>query len=65
MPSAIASKTTKRTSLSTKRIKAVVQPCTGTLSGEDFDAIVKAHGGRAMTAAEKREFRRFRKDPYP
>jgi hypothetical protein len=35
------------------------------MSATRFDAIVKKHGGRAVTAKESREFRRFAKDPYP
>jgi len=37
----------------------------GTLTPARFDAIVKEQGGRALTSAEKRQFRRFTKDPYP
>lgn len=70
MPSAIAKKTTKSTSASSSRIKkaeeiVTLRPCKGTLSATRFDAIVKKQGGRALTAAERREFRRFAKDPHP
>jgi hypothetical protein len=37
----------------------------GTLAPTRLDAIVKEHGGRALTADEKRKLRRFAKDPYP
>ena len=74
MPSATARKTTKNTPSFSKRTKAAaprpagivtVRRCKGALTPARFDAIVKEHGGRALTADEKREFRRFAKDPYP
>jgi hypothetical protein len=42
-----------------------VRRCKGALPPARFDAIVKEHGGRALTADEKRQFRRFAKDAYP
>ena len=74
MPSATAKKTTKGISNSTRRTKSAVQRlakivtvrrCKGTLTPARFDAIVKEHGGRPLTAEEKRQLRRFTKDPYP
>lgn len=74
MPSATAKKTAQSTSSSSPRTRnATQQPagvvtvrrCKGTLPPARFDAIVKEHGGRALTADEKRQFRRFAKDAYP
>ena len=72
MPSTTAKKTTKNTSASSshtngkREIKVVtIRPTRGTLSASRFDAIVKEHGGRPLTAEEKRQFRKLAKDPYP
>lgn len=35
------------------------------MTGEEFDAIAKSHGARPLTPGERREFRKFIKDPYP
>jgi hypothetical protein len=68
MPSAIAKKTAKSTSAFTWPIKAkakIVRASKGKLTAAKFDEIVKRHGGRSMSVEERREFRRFAKDPYP
>ena len=72
MPSATAKKTTKSTPASsspikgTRKIKSVrIYPLKGKLSGERADEIIRSFGGRPMTKAESKEFRRFIKDPYP
>jgi len=49
-----------------KAIKVVrIHPAKGAMTGEEFDAIAISHGPRRMTPAERREFRKFIKDPYP
>lgn len=73
MPFATAEKSTKRTPASSTRTSrdsvkpkvVTVRPCEGTLTSVQFDAIVKEHRGRPLTADESRNFRRFAKDPYP
>jgi hypothetical protein len=74
MQSATAKKITKssssfsrRTKSATARVGAIVTVLRskGTLTPTRLDAIVKEHGGRTLTAEEKRKFRRFAKDPYP
>ena len=74
MPSAIAKKTAKSTLSSSPRTKSAahrpsrivtIRRSKGTLTPARLDAIVKEQGGRALTSDEKRQFRRFAKDPYP
>jgi len=74
MPSTTSKRPTKRTPASStptkpakkRAIKVVrVYPAKGTMTGEEFDAIAISHGARRMTPAERQEFRRFIKDPYP
>jgi hypothetical protein len=63
-----AKKTLKGTSSFTRRIKArarVVRRNKGTLTAKEFDEIVISHGGRQPTSAERRQMKRFVKDPYP
>jgi hypothetical protein len=40
-------------------------PAKGVLTEERADEIIRSFGGRPMTKAESKEFRRFIKDPYP
>ena len=73
MPSTTSKKATKNMSSFSRPInkpkRAVkvltIRPLKGTLSTERFDAIVQEHGGRALTSEEKRQFRKFVRDPYP
>ncbi len=70
MPFATSKKTTRRTSRSTSRTergeakakpKAVtIRPLKrGDLTAGEFDRIARAHGARALTAAEKRTLGKF------
>ena len=74
MPSTISKKTTKGTAYSSGRTKraskgppkiVTMRPSKGTLTAAEFDAIAVKHGARPLTAEERKQFRRFAKDPYP
>jgi len=58
----MASATSKKTPKSTSRISSAIEgKLTGTLTVERSEEIMRKHGGRPMTAAERRKFARFLK----